>query len=199
MENIVALVVATTVLVAIPGPNVALIVALSLQSGRRSGLITVFGTTAGLAIQLVAVVAGLAVCIEVAATALSWIRWLGVIYLILLGIRTWRSRPVAVDCRQGEALAASFWRGLGLAVVNPKTLIFNAAFLPQFIGSGATAGAELPLLAAVYLTVVLLGDCCWALFASASRRWLLRVGHWHSRLTGGVVVGAGVGLALSHR
>lgn len=197
MENLVALVLAATVLVAIPGPNVALIVALSLQNGRRNGLATVFGTTAGLAVQLAMVVAGLTAFIELAAEALSWIRWLGVIYLILLGIKTWHTRPEALGGRRDKALAASFWRGLGLAVLNPKTLIFNAAFLPQFLGSGVAAATQLPLLATVYLLVVLLGDSCWALFASAARRWLLRVGRWHNRLTGGVLVGAGVGLALS--
>ncbi|MBT8078832.1 MAG: LysE family translocator [Gammaproteobacteria bacterium] len=199
MDSLLALVLATAILVAVPGPNVALIVALSLKSGPRAGLLTVCGTTAGLALQLAIVVAGLAAFIELAASALSWIRWLGVIYIILLGIYTWSSAPRAAASPAGEATSVSFWRGLLFAVVNPKTLIFNAAFLPQFLGSTDAAAAQLPLLAAVYLTVVLIGDCCWALFASAARRWLRRFGHWHNRLTGGVLIGAGAGLALSDR
>ena len=94
MVNSVALIVATSVLVLIPGPNVALIVANSLRHGLKIGLVTALGTTCGLAFQLFLVVVGMAALIELAATALEWIRWLGVAYLVYLGIRAW-IEPVA--------------------------------------------------------------------------------------------------------
>ena len=134
-----------------------------------------------------------------AASALSWIRWAGVIYLILLGIHTWRESTVSTDGAAEVSNVVTFSRGLVLAVVNPKTLVFNAAFLPQFVGSAEAASQQIYLLAAVYLTVVAVGDACWALFASSARRWLAKVGKWHNRLTGGVLVGAGVGLALANK
>ena len=84
-----ALVAATVVLILIPGPNVALIVANSLKHGLRLGLVTAAGTTMGIAIQLLMVVAGMAALIDVAASALIWIKWIGVVYLLYLGIRTW--------------------------------------------------------------------------------------------------------------
>ena len=92
-SSLVTLIVATAVLVMIPGPNVALIVANSLKYGFRMGVATVLGTTVGVGLQLLLVVFGLAAVVAVAADALTWIRWVGVTYLVYLGIRTWREQP----------------------------------------------------------------------------------------------------------
>ena len=195
-ENLLALCIATAVLTAIPGPNVALIVANSLRYGLREGSVTVFGTTAGVALQLSLVALGLAAVIEIAAGALAWIKWLGVIYLLYLGIRAWRE-PVT-DLEKIEASRTVFWRAFMIAALNPKTLIFNAAFLPQFVEAGSGSGQFL-LIAAVFLTVLLAGDLCWAGFASRARRVLGRYGRFRNRLTGGFLLTSAVGLALSRR
>jgi threonine/homoserine/homoserine lactone efflux protein len=92
VDKLIALSLATLILVAIPGPNVALIVANSVRWGFRAGATTVFGTTLGVAVQLAIVVLGMAALVELAADALSWVRWLGVAYLLWLGIKTWRDR-----------------------------------------------------------------------------------------------------------
>ena len=92
-ENILALIAATTVLILIPGPNAALIVATSLSHGLRFGIITVVGTTIGIMLQLIMVVGGVAAIVDTAASALTWIKWLGVAYLLFLGIRTWFESP----------------------------------------------------------------------------------------------------------
>jgi threonine/homoserine/homoserine lactone efflux protein len=114
MSSLLALIVATAVLLMIPGPNVALIVANSLRYGFRTGVVTVLGTTAGVALQLAVVVVSMAAVIELAAETLAWIRWAGVAYLIVLGIRTWREP--ADDLTRIEPAPALFWRGCVLAV-----------------------------------------------------------------------------------
>ena len=199
MSNLIALVAATVVLILIPGPNVALIVANSLKHGLKYGLVTAAGTTLGLAVQLLLVVAGMAAVIELAASALIWIKWLGVVYLVYLGIRTWRE-PAAdlgqIGAHIGHGL---FWRGAMLAVINPKTLLFNAAFLPQFVSTSAGAAGELTVVSAVFLTVIVVGDALWAVFASAARRWLKGFGQLRNRLTGGFLIGSGLGLALARQ
>lgn len=197
MANLFALIVATAVLVMIPGPNAALIVANSLRYGLRMGCVTVFGTTLGVAIQLAAVVLGMAVIIELAAEALTWIRWAGVAYLLYLGIRTW-NEP-ASDLNSVSAAPAIFWRGCMIAAINPKTLLFNAAFLPQFVVANGDASQQLAVVASVFLIVLLLGDLVWALGASSARRLLDRYSGARNRVTGGFLVAAGVGLALSRR
>ena len=196
MENILALGLATAVLVAIPGPNVALIVANSLQYGFREGAITVLGTTLGVGLQLGLVVLGMAAVIEFAADLLTWIKWAGVVYLVYLGVRAWRE--TASDLGEVRARPAVFWRGCMIAAVNPKTLLFNAAFLPQFLSAGSGAG-EFLLIAGVFLVVLLVGDLLWAAFATSARRLLGRYGKFRNRLTGSFLVAAGVGLALSRR
>ena len=195
MADLLALIAATAILVMIPGPNVALIVANSLQFGPRMGAVTVLGTTFGVLLQLIAVVAGIAAIVELAAEALTWIRWAGVAYLVWLGITTWR-RP-ADDLTDVVPAPTVFWRGCLVAAVNPKTLLFNAAFLPQFAGGGTFV--ELTAVAAVFLTVLLLGDLLWALFASSARPLLDMASQTRNRITGGFLVAAGIGLALSRR
>lgn len=197
MTNLLALVVATAILVMIPGPNVALIVANSIRYGVRMGTVTVLGTTFGVALQLAAVVLGMAAIIELAAEALTWIRWAGVAYLIYLGIRTW-NEP-AGDLSKVAAAPAVFWRGCVVAAINPKTLLFNAAFLPQFVRDDGGVTGQLSLVAAVFLGVLLLGDMLWALTAASARQLLDRCAGARNRLTGGFLVAAGVGLALSRR
>ncbi len=183
------------ILVVIPGPNVALIVANSLKNGFRMGVMTVLGTTAGVALQLAFVVGGLVAIVELAAEALTWIRWAGVFYLIWLGIKTWREP--ASDLTQIEAAPTVFLRGCMLAAVNPKTLLFNAAFLPQFASDGSAG--QLAIVGTVFLGVLFLGDVGWALFASSARGFLARYSHWRNRITGTFLTVAGIGLALSRR
>lgn len=194
--TLIALALATAVLVAIPGPNVALIVAGSLRHGIVAGVLTVLGTTTGVALQLVLVAAGMAAVIGYAAEALAWIKWAGVIYLLWLGVRTFRETPA--DANEDRALPAVFWRGAMIAAVNPKTLLFNAAFLPQFLSADATH-VEILLVGTVFLTVLLLGDLLWAVFASAARPLLRRAAGVQNRIAGAFLVFAGLGLALSRR
>lgn len=199
MTNIATLTFATIVLVMISGPNVALIVANSLRYGLRSGLITAFGTTTGLALQLLVVIAGMAALIEFAASALTWIRWLGVAYLFYLGINAWREPAADLDVVGTLSTQRAFWRGAGFAVINSKTLLFNAAFLPQFVGPGPDATAELVIVASTFLAVVVIGEAAWALFAASARRWLARFGHLRNKITSGFLLTAGMGLAMSRR
>lgn len=194
-----ALIGATALLVAIPGPNVALIVANTIAQGLRFGAITVLGTTIGVALQLIVVVLGLAALLELASSAFAWLRWAGVAYLFYLGILAWR-RGVE-DLREvrpsDESLRALFWQGLLLATINPKTLLFNAAFLPQFVSSEGGSSPSLLLPAILYLAVVLLGDLIWAVSAQSARPMIMRLGRLRHRLTACLFFGSGIGLALA--
>ena len=199
MENIVALIAATIVLILIPGPNVALIVANSLRHGLRFGLVTALGTTVGIAVQLFIVMAGFAALVERVAGALSVIKWLGVAYLVFLGIRAWREPAADLSGIKAQTSGNVFWHGVLLAIINPKTLLFNAAFLPQFISISSNPGGQLLLLTAVFLAIIICGDALWAVFAASARRGLSRYGHLRNRVTGGFLMAAGLGLALSRR
>jgi threonine/homoserine/homoserine lactone efflux protein len=197
VDRLIALSATTLILVAIPGPNVALIVANSIRYGLGMGAITVLGTTLGVAIQLWFVLLGMAALIEMAVDALTWIRWAGVAYLFWLGIQTWRE-PVA-DLGRIEAAPAMFWRGCLVATVNPKTLLFNAAFLPQFVAIDGDPQTELMLVAGVFLSVLLIGDLLWAVLAGAAEKLLAIQSAARNKITGAALVLASIGLALAHR
>ncbi len=173
MESYFALIAATALLVVISGPNVALIVATSLSRGTRHGLFTVAGTTLGVGAQLAFMVFGLMALIGIAATAFEWLRWAGVVYLLYRGICAWNAATedlstIAADKRPGRIL---FWGGFGVALVNPKTLLFNSAFLPQFISADAdlSISVQLIVVCSIFLGVLALGDSAWAILAGRAR------------------------------
>ena len=199
MENMIALVVATIILVMIPGPNMALIVARSLQQGMKAGIVTVLGTTAGVALQLILITIGISALVEIAAQALTIIKWAGVLYLVWLGIQTWRAEVAELSVPESLATNTMVGHGIMTAALNPKTLVFNAAFLPQFIAPEGATDVQMMMLSVVFLTVLMLGDMVWVGFATSARTWLNRYGMFRNRLSGAFFVGAGIGLALSRR
>ena len=87
-------VLASTILILIPGPNVSLIVANSIAYGTRYGLLTVAGTSSAIVLQLALTTLGLAATLDVLAGWFEWIRWIGVGYLLYLGVRQWTTAPV---------------------------------------------------------------------------------------------------------
>src|SRR5256885_12406485 len=146
LELYLVFVLATALLIATPGPNVALIVGTSLTHGARTGLIAMAGVNTGVMIQLAVVAAGLAWLVEMFARNFDLIRFIGAAYLLLLGVQTlWKARkPLPPKPLSSER---AFARGFAVAFANPKTLIFQAAFLPQFLSDGADRPTQLWLLA----------------------------------------------------
>jgi len=192
---------ATVVLVLIPGPNVSLIVANSIAYGTRYGLLTVAGTSAAIVLQLGLTMLGLSALLGALAAWFEWLRWLGVAYLLFLGIRQWRAAPVDLTRTppQPRSVRAIALRGFLISLTNPKTLLFYGAFFPQFLAPNRTIGPQLALLCGSFLVVVLVLDSGWAVMAGRARRLLAMRGRLRNRLSGGLLIGAGVGLALAHR
>jgi len=192
---------AATFLILTPGPNVSLIVGTSMAHGLRAGLLTVVGTTAATAAQLFLVVGGMASLLAIAADAFEWIRWIGVAYLVWLGIAQWRAAGLPEDAPAPARLRSRLvGQGVLVALTNPKTLMFHAAFLPQFVGAGAPPGGQLLLLGITYTVLAAAFDCGWAWAGgrlrgglSAARRRLV------NRVSGVFLVCAGIGLAFSRR
>ena len=197
-----AFIAACVVLIAIPGPNVALIVANSVAHGARYGLMTVAGTASAMVLQLALVVLGASALLGMLANLFDWLRWLGVAYLVWLGVRTWRAAATDLAGTQAEprSMASIFSRGFAVSLTNPKTLLFYAAFLPQFVGMGdGEATYQLLLLAGTFLVVAVLLDGAWALLAGRLRSLLQARARLRNRITGGLLIGAGVGLAFARK
>lgn len=201
LELYLAFVAATVVLILTPGPMVALIVANSVAHGLRSGLLTVAGSSAAMALHLVAVCAGLASLLAAAGGAFFWLKWLGAAYLLYLGLRTIFTCPSRLDADAPPAKSdrRTLIEAFLVALSNPKVLIFYAAFFPLFIAADRPLAPQLFILSATFLGVAAVLDCGWALTATKARPFLARAGRWGNRLTGGVLILAAAGLAAARK
>ena len=200
IELYLVFVLATALLIATPGPNVALIVGTSLTHGAPTGLIAMAGVNLGVMVQLVVVAAGLSWIVEVFAKNFDMIRFVGAAYLLFLGIQTlWKARKPSAP--QPLSPERAFGRGLAVAFANPKTLIFQAAFLPQFLTNGEGRATQLWLLAATFWVITVAGDLIWVLCAARLKAAMSgRVQQIADRISGGILIaGGGVLLAASRR
>lgn len=201
LELYAAFLVATTVLILIPGPNVTLLVANSLAYGPRRALITLAGTSSAIALQMVVVGLGMTSLVATLAAWFEWLRWAGVAYLVYLGIQQWRAAPLALEDVRAIASRTLFWQGLLVSATNPKTLLFYAAFFPQFVDPGAPLGPQLAMLCTTFLIIATVLDGAYAILAGRLRTWLRghRRARLRNRLSGAFLIAAGLGLALARR
>ncbi len=203
LELYLAFVAATTVLILIPGPAVALVVANSIAHGSRQALVSVAGLITAVAFQLVLVAFSMASAMALLSEWFEWLRWLGVAYLVYLGWRQWRAEPVALGdvCAPAVSRARLYWQGVVVNATNPKTLFFFAAFFPQFIDPLLPLGPQMALLCVTFLAIQALLDGGYALLGGRLRPWVASRARarLRNRVTGGLLIGAGLGLALARR
>lgn len=198
-ELFTAFMVITAVLVIAPGPIVTLVIATGASHGVRAGLITVAGTSVGNALLLGAIAFGLGWVLQHAAAIFEMLRWLGVAYLIWLGIRAWRTaRKGAHDAPRGRV---NFSRGVLVALSNPKTIVFFTAFLPQFVDPGLPVQPQLAAMCAASVMLAAISDSGWAMAAGLGRAWFMKpaCARVLGRLSGAVLVGGGIWLSLARR
>ncbi len=198
----IAFVVATAIMIALPGPSVLLTVAHSLSFGWQRALATVAGATMGIAVQLTVAVIGLTSLLNSVAEAFELLRWGGAAYLVYLGIKQWRSagEPLEIDT-SSVSKTNLFVQGLVVTIPNPKSLIFIAAFLPQFIDPARSPGLQFLIIVPTFLVITFTVTSVWALAAGKisgfvrSRRAFQSV----MRTAGGCMIMAGAGLVLARR
>ena len=200
LELYLAFVAASAALVLTPGPMVAYLVATTLSHGLRHGLMALIGSAAASAAQLAVVVAGLSLILNMVGDAFVWLKWIGVAYLIYLGVRALRAPAdeltPAIRHRSGRrTVAEAFFVNL----TNPKALVFHGAFLPLFVSPSAPATPQLILLAVTFIVIAAVLDGCWAVFAAKLQPLLHRIGRWRHRITGGVLLTAAAGLAIARK
>lgn len=195
-----AFLLASLILAVTPGPGVLYIVTRSLTQGRRCGLISVAGVALGNLGNALAAALGLAALFAVSSAAFSVARFVGAAYLIYLGIGMFRT-PVARESGDVESvpLLRVFRDGFVVALLNPKTTLFFAAFLPQFMTPELAPALQSMLLGALFVGIAALTDSIYALAAgivapALRRRGTGRLGRW---LGGSIYLGLGVFTALA--
>jgi threonine/homoserine/homoserine lactone efflux protein len=163
-----AFMLASLALAMTPGPGVLYIVTRSLAHGRGAGVASVAGVALGNLGNAIAASVGLAALFAISALAFSVVKYAGALYLIFLGIRTLRrprtnSEPSALT--QPTAAARIFYDGFIVALLNPKTAVFFAAFLPQFLSAKTPPVLPSIALSAVFVAIAAATDTAYALTA----------------------------------
>ena len=157
-QVLLAFIAACVLLALTPGPNMALMIANTLRNGLRGGLVTLAGTTTGLALLVAAAAAGMTSIMVFMSTWFDVVRWAGAIYLVYLGARQlWqlrgRDEHTGIDAppaRRGNW----YLQGLIVSLSNPKVILFLGAFLPQFVDIGADPVGQLAVLAVLFVVVL---------------------------------------------
>jgi len=173
---------ASLVLALVPGPAVIYLLTQTFSHGRRAGMASVAGVALGNLANAAAALLGLAAVLSASATAFLIVKLLGALYLVFLGVKAMRARarptPVA-QAGKGVPRGALLRDGVFVATFNPKTTLFFAAFLPQFIDAGAASPLRQGLvLGAVFVAIALCTDTLYVLTASSLRGFVKRRSHW---------------------
>lgn len=194
-------------LIVVPGPSVLFVVGRALAHGRRAALTTVWGNALGEYVVVVAVALGIGAVVERSAVVFNVLKMVGAAYLVYLGIKAIRqSRSVhseftsdgsAQGCQRG------LWEGFTVGVTNPKTIVFFAAVLPQFVDRAqGHVAIQMLLLGVVFTLIALASDTGWGLIAATARGWFAGSPR-RLALVGGVggltMIGLGVSIAATGR
>ena len=187
-----------------PGPDMIYVASRSIGQGRRAGIVSCFGVQTGLIIHMLAASFGLAALLAEFPSAFEIIRWLGIGYLVYMGVRTMTDRNSAFELDAQKSAAWSdqklYLQGLFVNLLNPKIAIFFLALLPQFTDP---AMGDLSTQMLFYGVVFNLGGFPWILFMAvlfgAAGNWLserpkmITLQRW---ITGSSLIGLAVFMAL---
>ena len=192
-------VLACVVVVVVPGPTVTVIIANSLRSGAKSGLLNVAGTQVGLLCMLLLVAAGLEIIVSEIALVFDWVRFFGAAYLIWLGIKLLLAKGQLAEAKTPRR-GSYFWQGFVVIWSNPKALAFLGAFIPQFIDPRSDPTMQALVLGATFMFVATILDGGYALLSGRAGQWMSRANVRTIELTSGTcLIAGGLWLALSKR
>ena len=199
LENLGAFLVASVVLIVMPGPSVLFVIGRTLALGRLGGLLSVLGNAMGMVPLVTAVALGVGALVAQSVVLFTIIKFAGALYLVYLGIQAIRHRADAAAAADGEAAPRSHWRQLGegfvVGVTNPKTIAFFVAVLPQFVDlNSGSVPLQMIELGLVFFVFALISDAMWALAAAGARTWFGKSPKRIATLSatgGGLMIGLG--------
>lgn len=185
-----------------PGPGVLLAISNSMAVGARHTVFSSLGNAAGLFIVSGAATAGMGALLAVSASAFLVVKLVGAGYLVYLGIRQWRSAPLklgeAASSRRDPPHTAGrlFLQGMGVAVTNPKAILFFTALFPQFLTPVHSVLLQTLLLTATFTVLALVSHAVYVGLFRSLRRFLAEARHLRlfNRISGGLFVLLGLSL-----
>ncbi len=190
--------------VASPGPDFAVVVRESVTQGRRTGSWTALGVGCGIFVHVAYSLLGIGLIVSQSIVLFNLFKWLAAGYLLYLGWRALRARPMSLDTADEVDTTSdrSPWQAFVVGFVtnglNPKATLFFLSLFTVVISADTPlwvqAGYGVYLAGATALWFLLVA---WLFSRGRVRAGFARMGHWFDRLTGAVLIGLGVRLAVS--
>jgi len=167
---------ATAIVTLLPGPTMLLVIGHAMVSGTKKSLVTVSGVILADCTLLCLSLLGVGAVLYSSALAFNFMKWLGVVYLIYIGVKQWQTKPTAAHSlatmAQQENTKRMFLQGFFTTLLNPKLIGFFMAFLPQFILIDQPMYPQLVVLISTFLAVVFIILSGYCLLAGQLRTWL---------------------------
>ena len=170
-----AFVVASFILLIIPGPTILTVISYSIAHGKTANIPLVAAVALGDSTALFLSLAGLGVLLSTSAWMFTMVKWAGGIYLIYLGIKLLRSGKSAVepvDTKSTNSRWKLVFNTWLVTALNPKGIIFFIAFLPQFIDPTSNVASQIWILSATFVVLAALNASLYAIFATGARQLL---------------------------
>lgn len=199
-ETWIAFLATASVMLLIPGPTILLVIGQSLGGGRRAALPLVAGVAAGDLVAMSLSLAGLGALLATSAALFTALKWLGAAYLVYLGVRLWRA-PVAAGTALPLTAGAAWRQAFIVTALNPKSIAFFVAFVPQFLDPARPFPPQAAILVASFVTLAAANALFYALLAGRLSGAVRRPGLRRAlnRAGGGMLVGAGLATAALRR
>ena len=193
-------VLASIVVLLIPGPAVIYIVTRSIDQGRKAGIVSALGAATGNSVHVLAAAFGLSALLASSAVAFSVVKYVGAAYLIYLGIRRLVTKEEVLDDDAPKASLAKIFRdGVVVCILNPKVALFFVAFFPQFLDPGASHPTlQLLVIGFTFVGLGIITDSTYAVAASSLGsliRGKKRTAQVQRYVAGGTYVALGVASA----
>ena len=196
LETWLAYTLVTTTFLLIPGPTIILVISHSLLRGRQAVIALVLGVGLGDLTAMSLSFLGVGVLLKTVAIAFYLIKWLGAAYLIWLGIKMWLSASEFTDLDKKTRINA--WREIFSSAyittaLNPKSIVFFLAFIPQFIEPELPFTTQAVILGATFFVLAIisvLGYAALVIYAGQQLHLPL-IQRWTHRIGGGLLIGAG--------
>lgn len=172
---LIGFIVASLIVLLIPGPGVLYVIARSLTQGQKAGLLSVLGLSVGALVHVAAATLGLSAILLTSATAFNMVKILGAGYLIYIGLREiFKTRSnTKIDLGEIHSTHRLFIDGVIVSIFNPKIALFFIAFLPQFISpDAASLSQQILLLGLLYVALALITDSAYVFLSGYLRHWL---------------------------
>jgi len=204
VEHWLAFAAASAVLLVIPGPTVLLVVSHALGHGRRAAAATVAGVALGDLTAMTASMLGLGAVLAASAVLFTILKWIGAAYLIFLGVKLWRA-PAGDGFVAAQPAALSrgrmLWHAYAVTTLNPKSIVFFIAFVPQFLDANVPLAPQMALFVATFVTLAAINASVYAISAAAARRAVRKqsVQRLLNRAGGSLLIGAGLFAVLWKR